>query len=984
MTDATVTGELQPHELDRITVRARSAGLYRQFVLGYTEVHCTALRLCLSGKRPPRLELVIDETMPRIELKRGWLWCRLTVHMAPGRSVRIGGLGRQRAEAIDQAVEAARDDAAAARRKAEEIGPRLIQLAEEAIRAFDGTRYIRYSSTLPLLRRFQRAARACRSALVRRQLDSSAAAALRILEETGTTKKRFESSRGAANDRFVASRQAQVRKAVRGVAGHRPTDEQATAIATDEDVTLVLAGAGAGKTAVITGKVAYLVRSQGVRPSEILVLAFNKKAAEEVKDRLRAGDLKAVEVRTFHGFGYRVIAETGVAPTLSPFAQDDARLRTAVTRWLKGLPELLLSFLLYHDNEYRSAFDFETIGDYYDFVRTCERRTLSGTLVKSLEEVQVANFLTANGIRFEYERKYPVATVSSAHRQYQPDFYLPEHDVYIEHFALDEDGRAPKHFRNYEEGVIWKRGLHEHYGTRLIETHSWQCRDGVLFDYLGRALEQEGVALRPVPPENLLQRLRDDAAISRLGSLLATFLQHVRGAGLSVEELLRRAASGRRPLRDRAFLSIFDRIRQWYETALAEKQELDYNDLIIRAAELIAAGPEAVSPYRYVLVDEFQDISAGRMKLLEALKRRDTAFFLVGDDWQSIYRFAGSDVSLFRNCGRHLGHVETCNLSQTFRYGKGILEPTAAFIQRNPVQTRRELRSGRTQNEHGPPEPDEGITVVSSASQSEGIDLALADIAGREGNAWMADVRGRGFAGGSSAEGKNKPCKVLALGRYRKSNRDLPPALSQEDDFSTVHRAKGREADYTIVLDLKNGSFPSRKEDDPVFDLVLPRPRGAVPHGEERRLFYVAATRAKRGTYLVADATRPSPFVTELLKSHPRLHRLGSFTSDDAPPCPRCGGALVPSESAKNLRCANHPFCRHLTPRCTACGTGYLVRDNGTASCTEMHCGLRARLCPRCDTGVLVLRDGPFGPFWGCSAFTSDPPCEYKERVGAP
>ena len=148
MTDATVAGESRPPELDRITARARSAGLYRQFVLGYTEVHCTHLHLCLSDKRPPRLELVIDETMPRIELKRGWFWCRLTVHTAPGRSIRIGGLGRQRAEAIDQAVAAARGDAAAARRKAEKIGPRLVQLAKEAIRAFDGTRYIRYSSAV--------------------------------------------------------------------------------------------------------------------------------------------------------------------------------------------------------------------------------------------------------------------------------------------------------------------------------------------------------------------------------------------------------------------------------------------------------------------------------------------------------------------------------------------------------------------------------------------------------------------------------------------------------------------------------------------------------------------------------------------------------------------------------------------------------------------------------------------------------------------
>ncbi len=140
------------------------------------------------------------------------------------------------------------------------------------------------------------------------------------------------------------------------------TDEQAAAIATDEDVTLVLAGAGAGKTAVITAKVAHLVRNQGAKPGEILVLAFNKDAAKQVRDRLASADRRSdageapalgeVAVRTFHSFGRRVIADTGVAPTISRFAGDDTLLRQTITRWLKGLPEVLLSFIAYHSNNH--------------------------------------------------------------------------------------------------------------------------------------------------------------------------------------------------------------------------------------------------------------------------------------------------------------------------------------------------------------------------------------------------------------------------------------------------------------------------------------------------------------------------------------------------------------------------------------------------------------------------------------------------------
>ena len=308
-----------------------------------------------------------------------------------------------------------RNDLAAAREQAERVGPRLVERAEGAIRAFDGTRYLRHSMAAPLLPKIQRVCRDCRSLLVRRQLNDRSLAALGALEETGATKKRFELSRDAANEWFVASQKTRVLRAAKGVTKPEPTDEQAAAIATDEDVTLVLAGAGTGKTAVITTKVAHLVRNQGAKPGEILVLAFNKDAAKQVRDRLASADRRSdaggapalgeVAVRTFHSFGRRVIADTGVAPTISRFAGDDTLLRQTITRWLKGLPEVLLSFIAYHSNEYRSAFDFETSADYYDFVRSCERRTLSGDLVKSLEEVRVANFLSLHGVRFAHLRQ---------------------------------------------------------------------------------------------------------------------------------------------------------------------------------------------------------------------------------------------------------------------------------------------------------------------------------------------------------------------------------------------------------------------------------------------------------------------------------------------------------------------------------------------------------------------------------------------------
>ena len=126
-----------------------------------------------------------------------------------------------------------------------------------------------------------------------------------------------------------------------------------------------------------------------------------------------------------------------------------------------------------------------------------------------------------------------------------------------------------------------------------------------------------------------------------------------------------------------------------------------------------------MSRYRYVLVDEFQDISAGRMELLGALNDTGVAYFVVGDDWQSIYRFAGSDVSLVRGCGNHLGHVQQRTLSCTFRYGDGILAASTEFIKKNPEQTQRPLRSNSTAK-------DDGITVVAADDTASGVQLAVA------------------------------------------------------------------------------------------------------------------------------------------------------------------------------------------------------------------------------------------------------------------
>ena len=200
-------------------------------------------------------------------------------------------------------------------------------------------------------------------------------------------------------------------------------------------------------------------------------------------------------------------------------------------------------------------------------------------------------------------------------------------------------------------------------------------------------------------------------------------------------------------------------------------------------------------------------------------------------------------------------------------------------MKRNPEQTQRPLLPASEAE-------DEGIAVVANSDPAGGVARALQDI-------------------GAKARGQQT---VLVLGRYRQRRSEFPMPQrrgSSRVDFSTVHGAKGREADYVIVLDLNDGrwGFPSKVEDDPLLELVMPPVSGgAFPFAEERRLFYVAMTRARNGAYLVTDPVRPSRFVTELLKESDELRQIGEL----APGCPRCRrGRLRPSQNPMYLICSD-------------------------------------------------------------------------------
>ena len=284
-----------------------------------------------------------------------------------------------------------------------------------------------------------------------------------------------------------------------------------------------------------------------------------------------------------------------------------------------------------------------------------------------------------------------------------------------------------------------------------------------------------------------------------------------------------------------------------------------------------------------------------------------------------------------------------------------MIDPLLGVLLARQQQTQRPLRSSSSSG-------DAGVSVIFESGATRGIRQALDQI---------------------NAHAKGERRSVLVLGRYRSSRKALRPPGALEVEFSTAHSAKGKEADYVVVVDLKDDrmGFPCRVDDDLLLDLALPPLRGkAFPFAEDRRLFYVAMTRARIGAYLVADPMRPSIFVTELLGESDIISRLGDLN----PKCARCRtGRLTRSQSGKTMMCSNHPTCDYLAPRCDKCEYGYslVFGECGRPECTNTSCGHRPRACPQCGIGVVVNKSGPYARFWACSRYRAEPSCSYKESI---
>jgi DNA helicase-4 len=790
--------------------------------------------------------------------------------------------------------------------------------------------------------------------------------------------------RDVAIETFIAAELDKMKDFFDTIESNPLTPEQRQAVVYDEDATLILAGAGSGKTSVIVAKAAYLIECGIREPNEILLMAFGKDAAEEMAARIKERSGANVDALTFHALGYEIIgAVEGGAPALAAHASDDAQFRALLrdilindVGRLSGMNTLLLEWFSEFFWPFKSEWDFKTRGEYYQYVESHELRTLNGERVKSFEELQIANWLYLNGIAYEYEPTYEHALPENERRAYTPDFRLSESGVYIEHFgvrkAKGSQGNsqlttAPYIDRErYLEDMAWKRKVHEDHGTILIETFSYEQVEGRLTEALAEKIDPH-VTLKPVSQDQVFDVLSELGQVDAFTQTLATFLRHFKSAGATIAHCRQRGETSEDTHRSKAFLKIFEPLVDAYQKRLDDR--IDFEDMIIRAAEHVEAG-RYKSPYRHLLVDEFQDISEGRARLLKALKaqHKDARLFAVGDDWQSIYRFAGSDIHLMRDFGEEFGGKfadkrdihRIVDLGRTFRSVDKIALPARRFVLQNPAQIDK--------------------TVITAAQTDEPA-IMITHYARGQHDAALRQTLER------LAKNTKQQTSVLLLGRYHFLKPKILRALSASYPnlsirFMTVHASKGLEGDHVIILRAESDTmgFPSEIVDDALLDLVLPKPEN-FEHAEERRLFYVALTRARKTVTILTSLETPSVFVRELIKD-PGYETLQLGEAGVAEHrCGECGGRMLAKSTKKGrtfFACEHKRLCGQTLNPCSVCGQDLPTKNPANPQELNCSCGAVFPTCPECDDGWLVERKGKYGKFFSCVKY---PACTGKGKL---
>lgn len=864
----------------------------------------------------------------------------------------------------------------------------------------------------------------------------------------------FETDTKQANERYINQELNDNSDLFDDLDGKSLDSQQREAIVVDEDAVKVIAGAGSGKTFTIQGKVKYLTEKRDVDPSEILAISFSNASVDDLKERIA----EPIDIKTFHKVGKDILTQ------YNQYSRPDtSALKRIIKRYLtkkalknEDISKKLIEFFSFYINvppsdddikyewdllDWQEGVDFSTLKRRF---KNKQRETLNNEIVRSYEELYIANFLFIYGIKYTYEKIYSYPNKNFERefnkfkeflfsfneeipdelknditrdllnltdifeeyeiKDYLPDFYLDDYNIYIEHFGLNRNCEnhliGGKSSEEYVKEMEWKRKVHKKYGTTLIETFSYYQSENRLLTRLTEKLQAQGVEFNEIDYREVYRILLENKTIKEWEDfivLLKTFIELFKGNNYDENKFkefydyvggLKDSFSKDRTI---AFLKIVEEIYNDYEAYLLKIKKIDFNDMINKASDCIVKNGLDL-PYKYIIVDEYQDTSFTRYNLLRNICDSIGAkIMVVGDDWQSIYSFSGCDVNIFTKFDNFFDVCETRYIEKTYRNSQQLIDASSNFVMKNPDQTRKELKSSKSLKY-----PIKLVNFDNDFDEILKFELIIKNI-----------INQSAF--------KNK--KILILGRNNKDIFNLLKNFNVENEYGkrkfeilgdedklrrnkfvkivyrespdvnieyrTVHQSKGLECDNVILINLKNwkAGFPNKMVDDPVLNFVK-RNGDSFSYAEERRLFYVALTRTKNNVYLLSPYFKSSVFVQELktdanvellelennrLETLKNIEKNGeSYVIPTKLKCPVCKTGVVLLESFWNKGKLNRVLkCSHnMAPPFNRCNWegGYYGSELEDLDDIEY--------CPSCD-GILIKRyrhsDGH--PFLGCTNF---------------
>lgn len=325
----------------------------------------------------------------------------------------------------------------------------------------------------------------------------------------------------------------------------------------------------------------------------------------------------------------------------------------------------------------------------------------------------------------------------------------------------------------------------------------------------------------------LIKRILQEMDIDNLKKLIFTFINLYKSNYNDINYLLNLYQKSH--FINKIYFKIILEIYHIYNQEIESSNLYDFNDMIKIATNNINNNIIKTN-YKYIIIDEFQDTSLNRFKLIDAIMKQNNAkIFVVGDDYQSIYRFSGCNLDIFLNFNKLVSNLNIINLDYNYRNPKEIIDVANSFIMQNKNQIKKETICLKNINKP--------IKICFYKNKRTAIEKIL----------------------------KYIDTKYLILGR---NNKDKDLFNVQDKPFLTIHKSKGLEEDNIILINLtnNNNSLPSKIKNHKIINKLIKT--DYYPYEEERRLFYVALTRTRNNIYLLVPKSNYSIFIKELMKNY--------------------------------------------------------------------------------------------------------------------